>query len=633
MASLTLDEIDVVGAGEVPVTESVRLHGPPGTGKTTQSAARVGELVRDHGFDVSDVAWATYRRSLATDTLDRLVEWDLLDESELNEPTEGATRHIGTTHAIANRIMPRLPSPADRSDRLDFCDNRGLRFTNPRPWEDGAGELLFKAFAWLKENRLDPSDPQHARMWPGYSDLRDVWDGDLAAVWRDWEDYKAQRELIDYYEMLERPLEHGFAPDCDVLVVDEYHDATPLMAELSELWMDAAEIVIVAGDPHQVVNSYDGADPEFFERLDLPKVLLDHTYRVPENLWRLGASMLSFAHTPPAVDREGGGRIDEFLSPTFVFDRSSGWDVPGPQAMGGPVWLNDEYGGDTLFLSRTKIQAAGVGRALDKVGVIYGSQKEIGGWHEGSDRLLLHNALQKIALVEPGDFHHSSGVTNYGTSNYNPNRVYLSVNQATTILDYANHQYLAQDRGETDDACVDIRTVGDRVSLEDLNELVDDEFWQTHTSGRGAVGRLNTGGLDDHERESLKSALERYDDPVLPGEQEAEVMTIHASKGKGAENVVLYDGTSPRAAEELQRKESARENEYRTWYVALTRASERVCVMRSAFDWTVPILPDNLEAVVSSAEHRRTATTGGGANTDEQPTNNDEQQRTAVDNR
>lgn len=623
MTTIDLDDLDVAGIDDVPVTESVRLHGPPGTGKTTQSAARVGKLLRDHDYEVSDVAWATYRRSLAEDTLERLAAWDLLDEDELDDPSEGATRYIGTTHAIANRIATSLPDPADRSDRIDFCDARGLQYTSPRPWDDGAGEMLFDAFAWLKQNRLDPADPSHARMWPGYTDLRETWDGDLPGVWLDWQDYKAQRELIDFYEMLERPLEKGLAPSCPVLVVDEYHDATPLMAELSEMWMDAADIVIVAGDPHQVVNSYDGADPEFFERLDLPKVLLDHTYRVPENLWRLGASMLSFAHSPPPVDREAGGYIDEYRSPTFRYDHSSGWDVPDPQAVAGPVWLTDEYDGRTLFLSRTKMQAAGVGRALDKIGVIYGSQKGIGGWHEGSDRLQLHNALQTIAQIEPGDFQQSGGVTSYGTSQHNPNRVYLSPGEATTLLKYTNHEYLARTRDEIEEACVDIRTVDDDVSLAELNSLVDDEFWQTHTAGRSAVERMNTGSFADHERLSLKAALERYDGPVAPDEQQAEVMTIHASKGKGAENVVLYDGTSPRAAKELERSESTRKNEYRTWYVGLTRASKRVCVMRSAFDWTVPILPSDLAAVVSSTDRPQADGTTA-------PANDDERRRTAT---
>jgi len=58
------------------------------------------------------------------------------------------------------------------------------------------------------------------------------------------------------------PIENGRSPGRPILVVDEYHDVTGLMDKLFRAWMDDAEIVLVAGDPHQVVNAFDGASPE-----------------------------------------------------------------------------------------------------------------------------------------------------------------------------------------------------------------------------------------------------------------------------------------------------------------------------------------------------------------------------------
>lgn len=600
-----LEDIEIAGGDDHPPDEPVRLHGPPGCGKTTQSAARVATLLQEYDYELADVAWATYRRSLAVDTLARLAEWDVIEDDQLNNPAKGPTRFIGTTHAIANRSMNDLPDPADRGDRIDFCDKRDLRYTSSRPWEQGVGELLFDGFSWLKTNRLDPSDPADVRKWPGYHELRDRWNGDMTAVWRDWVDYKAQRDLIDYYEMLERPLQEGVAPPCKVLVVDEYHDATPLMAALAEMWADAAEVVIVAGDPHQVVNAYDGADPEFFQRLDYPKVLLDRTYRVPEEPWRLATALLSYAHSPPPVERTGHGYIDEYLSPTFQYDYGhDGWTVPDVDATAGPVWLHERYDGDTLYLTRTKMQADGVTRALDKAGVIYGSQQELAGWNADSTRLMLHNALQRLSRVGPGDFQSGGGISQYGSGGANPSAVELPISEATTLLGATSTDYLAQSRSETTEICYDLRGTTQSITLEELDEYVEQEFWGTHTAGSASVGRLLKGDQSERDREALKAALERYDAPVSPGDQAAEVMTIHASKGKGAENVVVYDGTSPRAAEEMQQSERTRNNEYRTWYVALTRASKRLCIMRSGFEWTVPIIPDELASVVNA---------GGGA--------------------
>lgn len=602
---MDLDEIEIIGTDTADVHESVKIHGPPGTGKTTQSGARVGRLIRDHGYDVSDVAWATYRRALAHDTLDRFVEWGLLEETELDRPHEGATRYIATMHAIGNRLYDEIPDPADTGDHIDFCDKRDLRYHGRTSWEDGPGEQLFEGFAWLRRNRLDPSDPGDVRQWPGYDDLVESWRGDIGAVWRDWEDYKAQRDLIDYHEMLEWPLKDGYAPPCDVLVVDEYHDATPLMAALAERWIEAAEIVIVAGDPHQVVNNFDGADPRFFQRVDLPGVLLDKTWRVPEEHWRLAVSLLNQAHEPPAVARAGRGRIDEYRSPTFDYDQQRGWTVPDPATPASPAQLVAQLPEDIMFLTRTRMQAAGVCRALDKAGVIYSAQSSVnGGWEPDSARFHLHNALQELRKIDPNDVTTTGGLGSYGNTGGSASidDVELEPQEAAAILDWAHADHLSASRSDTDEVTAKWRRQLSAVTGRTLKEHVDASFWSTYTAGASSVDRLNTGGLSADDREALKRALQRYSDPVPRDERRVSVLTVHASKGRDAHHVVVYEGTAPRVIEQMRTSERARRNEYRTWYVALTRAKAHLHIMRDGFEWTVPFIPRNIQAIVAQPD-------------------------------
>jgi DNA helicase-2/ATP-dependent DNA helicase PcrA len=81
-------------------------------------------------------------------------------------------------------------------------------------------------------------------------------------------------------------------------VIDEYHDATPLMAAVSERWVEAADNAIAAGDPDQVVNGYAGASPRFFEEIgdrierDLPVVQLDRSWRCPDEHFEAAARIL-----------------------------------------------------------------------------------------------------------------------------------------------------------------------------------------------------------------------------------------------------------------------------------------------------------------------------------------------------
>lgn len=601
---LQLEDIELTGIEEHPPDSSVKLHGPPGTGKTTQSAGRVGRLIEEHGYSVADVAWCTYRRSLAADTLNRFVQWDLLEESQLAKAHEGKTRYIATTHGVANRTVGSLPEPVEEWQRNDFADRIGLQYwSHEDDYSDTPGQLLFRLFDWMNMNCLNPAVGDDVHRVPFLDDLRDEWNGDIPRAWNRWEDYKAQMDIIDFHEMLEAPISEGAYPTEDILVIDEYHDATPLMARLSEFWMEHAEIVIVAGDPNQVVNSFDGADPRFFEGLDLPKVLLDKTYRVPEEHWAAATRVLSKAHDPPGVERVGSGLMKEYNSPRFEKLEDAGqWNVPGPDRDASPGALIEENGSNTLFLTRMRMQADAVGAALEKAGVPYYSQTDMHGWNtdNGSERLYLHNALQKLRGYKAGNFGTGSGLGQFADDPpAPPEKRTLTYNEATNILNYVHAKYLNSTRSDVDDICDELERDEKPVSLADFEEWTEPEFWHTFTHGASSVSRLNKGDLTDRGREALTKALAKQSGPIDPEELDTGVLTIHASKGQEAEDVVVYDGVSQRISREMARSERAANNEWRTWYVALTRASKRLHIMRGAFNWANPFIPENIREMAT----------------------------------
>jgi len=104
-SQLALADVDIAGIDDYPADSSVKLNGPPGTGKTTNAAARVARLIRDHDYSIADVCWVTYRKSLAMDTLRRLARWGVVSDEEMATPADGPTKFIGTAHAVANRTV------------------------------------------------------------------------------------------------------------------------------------------------------------------------------------------------------------------------------------------------------------------------------------------------------------------------------------------------------------------------------------------------------------------------------------------------------------------------------------------------------------------------------------------------
>jgi ATP-dependent exoDNAse (exonuclease V) beta subunit len=55
--------------------------------------------------------------------------------------------------------------------------------------------------------------------------------------------------------------------------------------------------------------------------------------------------------------------------------------------------------------------------------------------------------------------------------------------------------------------------------------------------------------------------------------------------------VAVYDGVTKRIMESMNRDEAERRNEWRTWYVAFTRASENLIVLKDGFEFTRRFLP------------------------------------------
>lgn len=641
-----LDEIDIPEIDEYPPDASVLLHGPPGTGKTTVAGARISQLIRDFDYEVSDIVWATYRRALADDTLQRFAYWDVIDPEELSEPTRGATRYVSTLHAIANRAVGGNVDPVQPYHQREFCKDLGLQFSGGPPWIEQPGELLFQTFQWLANNCYDPGDPADvaAANPPSEDDLRRRWRGSIPDAWEKWEDYKEVRELIDFHEMISRAITAETPLPGRVFVVDEYHDAFPLFAKLCERWMYEAEIVVVAGDPHQVVNNFDGADPEFFNSLPFPKILLDTTYRVFEDEWQICAPLLarSERHEPPPVTRLSTGTVAHYNARKRSFDyvgknASSAtigpWKTPAPNDENGPVEIALEtgtgagdpdapgYGVDpnsVLFLARTRQQVSGIGAALERGGVLYRSQRKLAGWFDTKRkttrrRLELFNAFQKLATFDTGGLAKgTSDGPSYGLRKWGsqpdeyepPGELSLLPTEAAALLDHSRAEDHRTNRRRTDEIADAIRKGrhGKRIDHPELTEWVIPRFWKRYTAGAGSVKHLLKGDLSEGDQIALANALTRHAGcgPVAESDIGVQVLTIHASKGQEGDDVVLYAGIPGRVRKSMRRDPDERANEWRTWYVATSRASKRLHIVHGGFDWIDP-LPNNALSAVPSA--------------------------------
>jgi DNA helicase-2/ATP-dependent DNA helicase PcrA len=641
-----LQNAEIAGTETAAIDESLRLHGPPGTGKSTQSALRIGSVtVGEPQLRPSQITVTTYRRALADTIRKRLVDWgavEVPDGVDPNAADDGNPFQYWTTiHAAAARatgFLQSLDSEDPLSGMVDFmakkrfCDKVGIDLRPPKPWLETRWTVFEDLYQYAKNNLLDVGRWKHVtsdRLTPLRADngaeqrldeFRDEWGSgtDFETVVGQWEHFKRKHDCHDFYEQLEAALVGGLPPT-RVVVIDEFHDATPLMAAVSERWIDAAETAIVAGDPDQVVNAYAGASPKFFEELEqrvereMPVVRLSRSWRCPDEHFEAASRVLRDEREVPALTTDGPGQILRHSSERYHHDGDR-WTFPDASTPGSAFRLWESYGAEIMFLTRTQKQADGIAAALDEQGVIYRSQSSVGGSWE--TRLRLLKVLSALENVKPDGETAPTSITDYGSSTSHrsiENRA-LTVENARTLLRHTHGRYIESDEDDWREWLrVAERQSDDSVSLTDLAEHVTEKFWLRYNGGQSSIENLTR--LSDRDETALRAAWERYDHFATAeiDDVETRILTIHASKGAEASDVVVFDGITGRIQEEITTDADARENEARTWYVALTRAADRLHILRNSFEWTDPYLPGDLEPRAAQAVADDIALSDGGS--------------------
>lgn len=622
-----MNGVKIAGADEVPADASVKVNGPPGTGKTTQGIARVVTLIEEHGYAVHDIAWATYRRSLAEDVLGRLVDEAVLTPEDVEKPWTGRTEFFSTVHAIARRIAKRdelRQWNAPRwQDKQDF-----MLTTYSLPYESNSnnspdyGKLLFGVYQWLVNNNLPMSA---AHECPKFDQLKSAWSSHppLSEFVGEWATYKEENHLVDFHEYLTHVRDEDISPPVDVVVIDEYHDAYPLLDDVCRMWVEDAEVGIVLGDPQQVVNTHEGATPELFENLDLPEVRLDKTWRVPPVLWNAATDVLSGYHEPHSPEMtDVDGDLYEIQPPQIDYNGDTGEWMTSTDTYGTPDDIVERFADDSmLFLARTRRMVRGITQAFLDEGILFRSQVA-NGWRANDRRRHIYNALQRlhgVQLEETGWAECEVVWADHADESSEDPPQYLHSDEAAHLLRQTPAKWLQQSREET---AVAVQNWLDRVALVPITDLgthVTDEFWDKMTRSAGSTQHLvHRQGDSALEPDIIEAALVRNDEPTLDmqavldddedddlrddGLDDApDARTIHASKGSETDVAVVYDGITTIIDQATRRDPSVAANEDRVWYVGLTRAKRAVVIARGVWWWADDYLPWTLSNRTTTA--------------------------------
>jgi DNA helicase-2/ATP-dependent DNA helicase PcrA len=270
------------------VKDKVTLYfGPPGTGKTTTLLNELEELL-EAGVSPNTIGFVSFTRAASNEATERACQRFSLDAEDFP--------YFRTLHS--------------------FCYNQ-LDLTRENVFH-GAEVFRFAKLAGvpISVNSLDPEtgmfsggDLRGDRLFhleylsrTTLRSLREVWQEEEGVSWSelekfklDYDEYKKNRGLYDFTDMLSAWVEGGYHPPrISHLFLDESQDFTPLQWRVTEKIRAPVSFTYICGDDDQALFTWNGADPSLLANFPATKtVVLSQSYRVPRTIHSLAYNISS----------------------------------------------------------------------------------------------------------------------------------------------------------------------------------------------------------------------------------------------------------------------------------------------------------------------------------------------------
>lgn len=549
-------------------TGRYQVIGPPGTGKTTW----LGNEVRKCVAAGLVVCVSSLTRAAATQVI----------KKDLPVPRE----HVSTLHAHAYRAIDR---PTLYTAKLDEWNDQNpyLAMRDARR-EDGTTDDLMNApqpGEYPGDDLYEACDLYRHRQIPVKA-----WDGPQREFFARWTAWKAETEVIDFTDMIERALAETQTPrhSPDVLLVDEAQDLSALEYQLLCHWELRSRALIITGDPQQSLYSWRGADPELFNDPDVlatHKRVLGQSYRVPRAIHAAATRWvrrLSDYRPAEYLPRKYEGRAERFhggcyKAPHGVVEAAS----------------NTARGGKTVMIvASCAYMLQPTIKILRERGIPFANPWRLkrGDWNPLRFRKKQTTTPQRLlSFLKPIIPEHVASV--WSTESDEPASGELGA--PWTLSEFGQWvELLSTDKCVKRGAKVRLKkmvadTPDRSVQPDDLGDVLNDEAFGMAVLML-AGDRTPKSAIEWLARNTIpsKQAAVRYPASVithsgaqaLTDEPRIFVGTAHSFKGAEASHVYLYPEISNAAAEHMMRH--GMDAIIRTFYVAMTRAREElyVCV-------------------------------------------------------
>jgi superfamily I DNA/RNA helicase len=490
------------------------LLGPPGTGKT-KSLLDIVEEELSSGVRPNEIGVVTFTKRGANEFIQRACAKFGLERADF--------RYFRTIHSWCFQALGLNNGDILEGKKVvEFGDWIGEEISEIRYLDEGS------TFGFTRGDRaLFMENLARVRCIP----LRKQYDSNFDDL--DWEvvdkisrglaQFKKDRGLVDYTDMLSLYVERGTPPCLKHLIVDECQDLSQLQWRVIFFLAKSAEKVTIAGDDDQAIYKWAGADVDFFINLAGNSRVLGQSYRVPRRVQLISSEIIAgIRNRRPKV---WNARVDKDSK-----------IVEGRVSRVQQIYDVDLEGPDVLILGRNAYVLQPMLNHLRREGIVFNWR----GYNSVNSGIL--EAIVGWEKLRQG---------------------------GTVLSDEARkiYEYLSSGRGvKRGYKTLPGIPPDQEVSLEDLKSrggLQQDGIWHE------ALDRIP-------EEDKLYILRARRRGEQLKKKPRVTVSTIHGAKGGQGEHVILLRDMASRTYQEFVDNP---EDEHRVWYVGVTRALERLTIV------------------------------------------------------
>jgi len=256
----------------------VKYYGPPGTGKTTTLLNIIEEHI-EKGTPPERIAFISFSVKAANEGKNRAHARFGLSFEEMP--------YFCTSHAFCKRNMG-ISQVVNGRDIFEFLEEYQFNLTRKYPNNAKAIRSVVQDpyFEIIERAKTNCRSLKDERLSLGVEERKGVVSHMLEPLAEAWESFRLSRTPVIYSfaDMIVSFLEDGTIPPLDLLIVDEAQDLAELNWRLVDKLATQAQKTFIAGDDDQAIYEWNGARPERFVQYKGKKIILNQSYRIPEQV-------------------------------------------------------------------------------------------------------------------------------------------------------------------------------------------------------------------------------------------------------------------------------------------------------------------------------------------------------------